>query len=138
MPASLVVMKFGRWNRSTSSAGSLTSARRFGCQLGFPESEGKHRRELTHNITPRAYHITNRLLPLRQPQSIPRRSPQRSNITIIRSGNDRNNRSERFLHAREEVLGSGETADEDDGVDSGGGDFGELVMEEVEDLFYVR
>ena len=68
-------------------------------------------------------------------QSIPRGALERRHIAVVRARDDADPSPELLLDAREEVLGRGEAADEDDRVDLDG-DFGELEFEEREDLVW--
>lgn len=86
----------------------------------------KEREGETYNVAPRTDHARNRRLSSRQPQPIPRRTLQRRHIAVHRPRDRRDPLSKDLLHARKEVLGSGETADEDEGVDALLGRFGEL------------
>lgn len=67
---------------------------------------------LTHDITPRADHTTNRSSPLPQSQTVLCCALKRSHITVIGSSNDFDPVTEFGLNAREEVFGGGETTDE--------------------------
>ena len=59
---------------------------------------------------------------------------ERRDIAIVRSRDHADPSSELLLDPRKKVFGRGEPADKDDRVDLGRRHFGELVLEEGEDL----
>lgn len=87
-----------------------------------------------HDVAPWADHAAHRALPADQSEAVPRGALERRNVGVRRTGDDRDQVAESGLDSVAEVGRGSETANEDQSINSAGGELCKLMLDQREDL----